>query len=114
MVRLIVKLVGLLLLIAGIYFLGQNIVFASSLYSYFWGSIPAAGSILSLMAGIFCLLFFRRETGNFGWFLLILGIIFVFLSGGVFLRPTSLWQFVIAFTALAAGYKLLNEGRVTF
>jgi hypothetical protein len=114
MSRLIVKLVGLLLLIAGIYFLGQNIVFASSFYSYFWGSIPAAGSVLCLMGGIFCLVFFGREARDMGVFLLVLGIILVFLSGGVFLRPTSLWQFVVAFTALAVGYKFLNQGRVNF
>ncbi len=114
MIRLIVRLVGLGLLISGIYFLGQNIMFTSGIYSYFWGSLPATGSILCLMAGVFSLVFFHRETGNLGWVLLVLGIIFVFLSGGVFLRPTSLWQFLVAFIALATGYKLLSAGRVSF
>jgi uncharacterized membrane protein HdeD (DUF308 family) len=113
MIKLIVKLVGFALLIAGIYFLGQNIFFASSIYQ-FWRSIPAAGSVLCVMGGVLCLLFFRQETDNLGWILLILGIILVFLSGGVFLRPTSLWQFLMAFMSLSLGYKLFTSGRVSF
>lgn len=66
------------------------------------------------MSGVFALIFFRRETGNFGWILLGIGIVLVFLSGGVILKPTSLWNFLVAFTTLAAGYKLLNEGRINF
>ncbi|MFN6530651.1 hypothetical protein [Nostoc sp. ChiSLP03a] len=49
-----------------------------------------------------------------GWIFLGIGIVLVFLSGGVILQPTSLWNFIVAFTALAAGYKLLNEGRINF
>lgn len=112
--RLLGKLIGLVLMLAGVYFLGQNIFLASTFSSYFWGSIPATASILCLMGGVMSLVFFRRGTGNLGWWLLGIGIILVFLSGGVFLRPTSLWQFLIAFTALAAGYKLMSESRATF
>lgn len=112
--RLLIKLIGLILLLTGIYFFGQNIIFASGYYSYFYRSIPATGSVLAIMAGVFLLVFFRRETGNLGWILLSIGIVLVFLSGGVILRPTSLWNFFIAFTALVVGYKLLNEGRMNF
>jgi hypothetical protein len=114
MSRLFIKLMGLFLLIAGIYFLAQNIFFASSFYNYFWRSLPASASVLCLMGGVLSLIFFRRQTGNLGWILIAIGAIFVFLSGGVFLRPTSLWQFLVSFTAIAAGYKLLSEGRVNF
>ncbi|MBD1891961.1 hypothetical protein [Coleofasciculus sp. FACHB-SPT9] len=72
------------------------------------------GSVLAIMGGVICLMFFRRETGNFGAFLLGLGIVLVFMSGGVILRQTSLWNFFVGFAALAGGYKLLNEGRITF
>lgn len=110
--RLLIKLIGLILLVTGIYFFGQNIIFVSGYYSYFYRSLPATGSVLAIMAGIFTLVFFRRETANIGWILLGIGIVLVFLSGGVILRPTSLWNFLIAFTALAVGYKFLNEGRI--
>ncbi|QSJ14796.1 hypothetical protein JYQ62_23240 [Nostoc sp. UHCC 0702] len=112
--NLLIKVIGLILLITGIYFLGQNIIFASGYYSYFYRSLPATGSVLAIMAGVFALVFFRRETGNLGWILLSIGIVLVFLSGGVILRPTSLWNFLIAFTGLAVGYKLLNQGRIRF
>ncbi|BAZ47672.1 hypothetical protein NIES4103_02740 [Nostoc sp. NIES-4103] len=112
--NLLIKLIGIILLFTGIYFLGQNIIFASGYYSYFYRSLSATGSVIAIMAGVLALVFFRRETGNLGWILLSIGIVLVFLSGGVILRPTSLWNFFIAFTALAVGYKLLNEGRINF
>ncbi|MBH8564319.1 hypothetical protein I8748_19365 [Nostoc sp. CENA67] len=112
--NLLIKLVGLFLLITGIYFWGQDIIFASGYYSYFYGSLSATGSVMAIMAGVLALVFFRRETGNLGWILLSIGIVLVILSGGVILRPTSLWNFFIAFTALAVGYKFLNQGRIRF
>ncbi|MBW4582932.1 MAG: hypothetical protein KME42_25475 [Tildeniella nuda ZEHNDER 1965/U140] len=108
------QLFGLLLLLAGIYFLGQNIIFSTYYSPYFWRNLPAVGSVLAIMGGVTSLLFFRRQTGSFGWALLILGIVFVFLSGGVVLKPTSLWSFMIAFAALISGFKLLTEGRLRF
>jgi hypothetical protein len=112
MSRLLIKLIGLILLFVGLYFFGQNIIFATGYYSYFYSKIPATGSVLAIMAGVITIIFFRRETGNLGWIFLGLGIVLVFLSGGVILKPTSLWNFLVAFTALAAGYKLLTEGRI--
>ncbi|MBD2598438.1 hypothetical protein BCD64_20795 [Nostoc sp. MBR 210] len=112
--RLFIKLIGLILLFVGLYFFGQNIIFVSRSYSFFYRSAPATGSVIAIMAGIFSLVFFPRQTGNFGWILLGLGIVLVFLSGGVILRPTSLWSFCVAFTALATGYKLLSQGRINF
>lgn len=114
MSRLFIRLIGFILLLAGVYFLGQNIIFASHIYPYYWRNLPAMGSVLAIMGGVICLIFFRRETGNFGAILLGLGVVFVFLSGGVILRPTSLWNFLVGFMALAGGYNLLNEGRIRF
>lgn len=87
----------------------------STYYSpFFWRNLPALGSVLSIMGGVISLIWFRRQTGNFGWILLILGIVLVFLTGGVFLKPTSLWNFMIAFAALVSGYKLMTAGRIRF
>ena len=108
------QLFGIALLLAGLYFLGQNIVFSTYFSPYFWHNLPAIGSVLAIMGGVISLLFYRRQTGSFGWVLLIFGVVLVFLSGGVFLKPTSLWNFLIAFTALVSGFKLLTEGRLRF
>jgi hypothetical protein len=112
--RFLIKLIGVCLLFTGLYFFGQNIIFASRYYSYFYRSIPATASVVAIMAGVLTLTFFRRETGNLGWIFLAIGIVLVFLSGGVILRPISLWNFLVAFTACAAGYKLLSQGRIDF
>lgn len=66
------------------------------------------------MGGVISLIWFRRQTGSFGWLLLILGVVLVFLSGSVFLKPTSLWNFFIGFVALAGGYQLASGGRLRF
>ena len=108
------RLLGLILLLAGLYFLGQNIMFSTYYSPFFWRNLPAIGAVLLVMAGVISLLLLPRQTGSFGWLLLILGIVLVFMSGGVFLKPTSLWNFAIAFGALISGYKLLSEGRLRF
>ena len=108
------RLLGIALLLLGIYFLGQNIIFTTHYSPYFWRDIPAAASVLAIMGGIVSLLFFSRETGNLGWILLGVGAVLVFLSGGVILRPTSLWSFFVAFAALAGGFQLITQGRIRF
>lgn len=114
MSRLLIKLIGLILIFTGIYFFGQNIIFVSGYYTIFSRGLLATVSVLATMAGSLTLVFFRREASNLGWILLGVGIVLVFLSGGVIFRSTSLWNLFVAFTALAAGYKLLNEGRINF
>ncbi|MDZ7963337.1 MAG: hypothetical protein RMY34_36740 [Aulosira sp. DedQUE10] len=114
MIRLLIKLIGLVLIFIGIYFFGQNIIFVSGYYSIFLRSLPATASVLAIMAGLLTLVFFRREASNLGWILLGIGIVLVFLSGGVFFRSTSLWNLFVALAALVAGYKLLNQGRINF
>jgi hypothetical protein len=108
------RLLGIALLLLGIYFLGQNIIFTTNYSPYFWRDIPAAGSVLAIMGGVISLLFFSRQTGNVGWILLGVGAVMVFLSGGIILQPTSLWNFFVAFAALAGGFKLINQGRIRF
>jgi hypothetical protein len=105
-------IVGLALIIASVYFLGQNIVFTT--YYSWWHRTSATGSVLALLAGIGSLTFWRREMGNFGWIFIAIGIILVFLSGGVVLQPTSLWTFCVSMLAFAGGYQLLTRGKIRF
>jgi hypothetical protein len=106
---------GLALIIASIYFLGQNIIFTTHYYySSWWQPIPATGSVLAIMAGIASLTVWRQTMGNFGWILIAIGISLVFLSGGVILQPTSLWTFCVSILAFASGYQLLTRGRIRF
>lgn len=108
------KLLGLLLLIIGIYFLSQDIMITTHSSPYWWRWIPADASILMIMAGCISLVFFRRQVGNLGWIFLIFGVILVFLSGGLVLKPTSLWNFIVAFAAMVGGYQLMTQGRIRF
>jgi hypothetical protein len=105
-------IVGLALIIASVYFLGQNIVFTT--YYSWWHRTSATGSVLALMAGICSLTFWRQQMGNFGWIFIAIGIILVFLSGGVVLQPTSLWTFCVSMLAFASGYQLLTRGKIRF
>ena len=103
---------GLALIIASVYFLGQNIIFTAHYYYSWWHKTAATGSVLGLLAGIGSLTFWRREMGNFGWLLIALGIILVFVNGGAILQPTSLWTFWVSMLAFASGYQLLTRGRI--
>jgi hypothetical protein len=112
--RLLLKLVGLALLLVGVYFLGQNIIFTTQTAAYWWRDISAAGSVLAVTSGVVALLFFNRSAGGLGWVLVGLGILLVFVSGGVVLKPTSLWTFFLAFVSLVAGLQLITTGRLRF
>ena len=49
--RLFARLLGLSLLLLGIYFLGQNIVFTNNISPYWWRGVAADASILFLARG---------------------------------------------------------------
>lgn len=110
--RILTRLLGLILILAGIYFIGQNIFFTTQVSPYWWRDISAAGSVISIIAGLILTINFSRELGNVGWILVMLGIVLVFVSGRVILRPTSLWYFFLSFASLIAGFSLLQTGRV--
>ncbi|MFB2981225.1 hypothetical protein [Microseira sp. BLCC-F43] len=110
--RLLTKLVGLVLLIVGVYFVGQNIIFTTQVSPFWWSDLSAAGSVLAITTGIISLLFFRRIVGDLGWGLVILGILLIFVSGRVVLLPTSLWYFFLSFVSLIAGFRLITTGRL--
>jgi hypothetical protein len=110
--RFLTKLVGLVLLIVGVYFVGQNIIFTTQVSRFWWSDISAAGSVLAITTGIISLLFFRRIIGDLGWGLVVLGILLIFISGRVVLLPTSLWYFFLSFVSLIAGFRIITTGRL--
>ncbi|KAF3888401.1 MULTISPECIES: hypothetical protein [Nostocales] len=112
MSKLSIKVTGLVLLLICVYYLVQNLIFASRYHSFFYQSFPATGSMLALILGIFTLIFFPKNTDNLGWILLGISMVLALLSGGVIFQTTSLWNFFVAFSALSVGYKLLDEGRL--
>ena len=110
--RLLARLIGLGLLLLGIYFLGQNIYFTNHVYPYWWRGVAADTSILFLTAGV--LLFFVLPRGNksLAGVAIAIGIIAVFLSSKAILQPTSLWQFVLSLASFVGGYQLFTNGRL--
>ncbi len=112
MVRLLIKLVGLALVMGGVYLLGQNIYFVTNASPYWWRGVAADGSILFLTFGV--LLFFTMP--NEGKFLgagaIAIGILLVFMSSRAVLRPTTLWHFVGSLACFVGGYQLIRTGRL--
>ncbi|NJN87936.1 MAG: hypothetical protein HC881_18615 [Leptolyngbyaceae cyanobacterium SL_7_1] len=112
--RFLGKLVGLVLVLAGIYFLGKNILFTTQVSPYWWRDISAAGSVLAVAAGATILVAGSNAIKEMGWLLVGVGILLIFVSGGVVLKPTSLWTFFVAIAALVAGFQLIRTGRIRF
>lgn len=110
--KLLVRVVGLGLLVFGIYALGQNIIFTTNVGPYFWRGIAADASVLALMAGVLMLILLPRRSKSMGWVPIIAGIVLVFLSSRAILNPTSLWQFLVSFASMAGGYQLFTTGRI--
>ncbi|MBE9176568.1 hypothetical protein IQ225_16895 [Synechocystis salina LEGE 06155] len=109
---LIARLSGIVLIGTGIYFLGNNIIFTTNVYPYFWRGIAADGSILALIAGVMMLVFLPAREKSWGWIPIIIGLVLVFFSSRAILNPTSLWQFLVSFASMAVGYKLVAQGRL--
>jgi hypothetical protein len=109
---LIARLIGIILIGTGIYFLGNNIIFTTNVYPYFWRGIAADGSILALIAGVMMLVFLPAREKSWGWIPIIIGVVLVFFSSRAILNPTSLWQFLVSFASMAVGYKLVAQGRL--
>ncbi len=110
--RLILRLIGLALLLLGIYFLGQNIHFTTNPYPYWWRGISADASILFLITGV--LMFFALPSRDkfLSGIVIAIGILLVFASSRAILNPTSLWQFVLSLASFVGGYQLFTTGRL--
>jgi hypothetical protein len=102
------KLAGIALIVIGLYWLSQGIIFTNRSASYWWQPIPATGSVLLMLSGLWVLFNVKNNDRNFGWILIGGAIALIFMSGGIAIRPTSLWDFLVGFSALFGGYKLLN------
>ncbi|MBE9031597.1 hypothetical protein IQ266_17835 [filamentous cyanobacterium LEGE 11480] len=105
--KLLGKLLGFGLMLLGIYWLGQNIVFTTR-YSYWWQMPMAGGAVLLLLGGLWVLFEAQDSDRNFAWILIGGAIALTFASGGVMIRPTSLWNFLLGFSAMFGGFKLLK------
>jgi hypothetical protein len=110
--NIIPRIIGFALMILSLYFLGQNITFTSRIGLYWWVDISAAASVLSLMAGVLCILFGGRNFSQLGWILVGFAIILVFLCSKVILQPTSLWNFFLAMLSMLTGWNLMRTGRI--
>ncbi len=111
---LFARLIGLILIGVGLYFLGNNIFFTTSVYPYWWRGIAADGSILALISGVMMLVFLPPHQKSWGWIPIFVGVVLVFVSSRAILNPTSLWQFLISFASMTVGYKLFSNGVFDF
>jgi hypothetical protein len=111
--RLLIQLIGLALMLLGIYFLGKNIFFTTNVSPYWWRGIAADASIFLLVGGI-CLLVFMPLgfMKQLGWVFVAGGIVCIFISSRAILNPTSLWQFFVSIISMTFGYRLLATGRL--
>lgn len=107
--KFLFQLLGIGLILLGIYFLGKNIFFTTDAYPYFWKGIAADFSVLTLTCGVSSLFLLPRTLKFSGWILIFVGIISVFYSGRVILQPTSLWQFFVSICSILGGFKLLMD-----
>lgn len=110
--QLLTKLAGIGLMLLSIYFLGQNIMFTSSIGRYWWIDISAAGAVITLFLSVLSLVFGGRDIRALGWGLLLVTVVLVFASSGIILRPTSLWDFFLALVSMVCGLSLFRTGRL--
>ena len=110
--RLLSRLLGLGLLLLGVYFLGKNIYFTNNVSPYWWRGVAADISILFMTTGVLLFFILPRSNKEFAVIAIAIGIIAVFLSSRAILQPTSLWQFVISLASFTGGYQLFTTGRL--
>ena len=109
---MISRIIGLALILLGIYFLGENIYFTTNIYPYWWRGIAADASILLLTLGVFLFFILPRRDKGLAFVAIALGIILIFFSSRATLNPTSLWQFFYSLTSFVGGYQLFTTGRL--
>lgn len=108
------RYLGIPLMLLGVYLLGQNIIFATGYISLWWRDASAAFAVIALSAGVLTTLYATdRQVKRAGLVIIAMGIVGVFMTGNIFLRPTSLIQFLAGICALASGYQLFSTGRVS-
>ena len=111
---LFIRLIGIFLMLLSVYYLGQNITFITQSSPFWWSGIAANFSVFCLTGGVIGFFFLPKDAKFIGWVLIILGIVFVFLSSRAILQPTSLWQFFVSIVCFVAGFKLFTIRRFRF
>ncbi|PZD72228.1 hypothetical protein C1752_03815 [Acaryochloris thomasi RCC1774] len=110
--KLLGRFLGLVLVLLGLYVLGQNIYFTTNVSPYWWRGLAADSSVLCLTSGIISLFFFPKELKSLGWIAMGLGVLLVFVSSRAVLQPTSLWQFCLSTASFVGGYQLITKGKI--
>lgn len=113
----LIRLLGLFLFLLGIYLFVQDISLVGRCHSYScyqWHNLAATGSVIACMSGIVSVFLFKQKTGNLGWLLLALGVLLVYLSGGIILKLSGMLTFIASFTAMAYGQQLMKRRRISF
>jgi hypothetical protein len=106
---LLKSLLGIALIVVGLYSVGQDIIFTTQSSYNSWQKIPAAGSVIFSLSGLWVILNAAKSDKFWGWILIVFGIVCIFMSSGVILRPVSLWNLLVAFTCLFGGIKLMTS-----
>ena len=92
--RLLVQLLGFGLMLLGLYYLGKNIFFTTSVSPYWWRAI------------------LPRSAKTLGFVCIAFGILMVIVSSRAILTPMSLWQFVISLGSFVFGFRMMLTGRL--
>lgn len=111
----LIRLLGVLLFMLGIYLFVRDISIVNecqSLFCYEWQNLAASGSVIACMGGVLSVFVFQRRTTTLGWLLLSLGVLLVYLSGGMLLKPIGMLTFIASFTAMAYGHQLMKRRRM--
>jgi len=101
------RFVGMGLILGGLYFIGDHIVFAGPL----WG-IASGGVFLLLIAGVWRLV--SGKTDWLTWAPILVGVGLVFFYSKTFLNPTTLRDLLIASVLLLGGFRLVSGYRAPF
>ncbi|NJN73803.1 MAG: hypothetical protein HC799_13835 [Limnothrix sp. RL_2_0] len=112
--RLLGKILGISLVLLGIYFLGKNIIFTTGGYSYsFWRGISADLAVMTLTGSVVSLFYLPEKYKSLGWILAGVSILLIFSGGRAVLAPTSLWQLFVSLISMASGFQLITTGRIS-
>lgn len=101
-------LTGLAITLLGFYFLSKNIIFTTKYLYFFWEDASATSAVLCIAGGTAAIIFLSEKIAKFGWILIFIGIVCVFVNARIFIRPTSLWTFFVGFAAMLAGFKIMT------
>jgi hypothetical protein len=107
--KFIFQLLGIGLMLLGVYLLGKNIFFTTNANPYFWRGIAADISVLALTSGVVSLFMLPKTEKIVGWILIGFGVVFVIYSSRAVLNPISLWHFFLSIVSMVGGFKLLTD-----